>query len=58
MTDAALKIAAVARRLYSQTRMSGDTMRNAAQLLDAALQELAPDIRIAEPHATYDERLK
>jgi hypothetical protein len=56
--DDLLKIAAVARRLYSEQRMSGDTMRNAAQLLEAAIRNAAPDLAVSEPHATYDARLK
>ena len=50
------RIAAVVRRLYSQTRMDGDCMRDAAQMLDTVLERLdwhAPDNR----HATYDARL-
>lgn len=57
--DELLKVAAVMRRLYSQDRMSGDVMRNAAQLLDAALENLGLDPNdAARPHATYDARLR
>lgn len=54
--DHAMRIAAVVRRLYTEQHMSGDTMRNAAQLLQPILDELGVNAR--KYHATYDARVK
>lgn len=62
--DALRRVAAVARRLYSQDRMTADQMRNAAQMLDAALEATDTGAAngaasyIAESHITYDSRLR
>jgi negative regulator of replication initiation len=40
--EAVERIRRVMRRLYSENRMNGDTMRDAAQDLDAALRYLIP----------------
>jgi hypothetical protein len=56
--DSLARIAAVMRRLYSQDRMSGDTMRNAAQMLDAVLEREVPSFNKYKRHVTYDSRLK
>ncbi len=53
------RIAAIMRRLYSQDRMTGDTMRNAAQMLDGILNAAEPHYdRATRPHVTYDNRIK
>jgi len=54
--DRMARIAAVVRRLYSEDRMSGDDMRNAAQLLAVILDDC--DYNGTAPHATYDARLR
>ena len=56
--DILQRIAAVARRLYSQDRMGADQMRNAAQMLHSVVSTLDPDFNLNERNATYDARLK
>jgi hypothetical protein len=56
--DAVCRIAAVARRLYSEDRMDGDTMRNAAQMLHAVLDRVGAKDAVYTPHGTYDARLR
>lgn len=56
--DAVCRIAAVARRLYTEDRMDGDTMRNAAQMLHAVLDRVGAKDAVYEPHGTYDARLR
>lgn len=62
--DALLRIVAVARRLYSQDRMSADQMRDAAQMLHAALECVDTGGHngaarfLSERHATYDDWLR
>jgi hypothetical protein len=54
--DDAARIAAVVRRLYTEQRMHGDAMRNAAQMLETILHRAGRPSH-HPPHATYDGRL-
>ncbi len=49
------RVAAVMRRLFSEDRMDGDCMRDAAQMLEAALHNVGFE---STRHATYDARLR